>query len=795
MEFKPSRFTIRVKLLVIISGILVAALTGMILLATEHFKNDSETRIQEHNLRLTRVIGARVRLELQNVIYRTSILLSGRSSAGAFTAVGNENLIFAGIAEKASGGGLRFRKVLFNDSFLNENKIKREDVRKANESAARNFLNSFNGAVLVRNVSPGFKLPVLGISLPLKGFEGRRIMVILIESRGFLRAFPAGGTTRTFLVNFQGDVLAHPDSKLVLTRTNMAETPIVQAMMRSKTDNRQLRYQDAQGVHHLGFFQKLGVYGLGVIATVAEKRAFEAVYGIQRRNIYIMLIFLNLAILIVFFFSRRITEPIHRLVEAAHTVEKGDYRIDIEPASGDEIGMLTNSFIAMTRGLEQTEAMIHYQAFHDSLTGLANRALLMERLKLELAHARRDKTTLAVFFLDLDRFKTINDTLGHSAGDWLLKQVAILLNNCLRNSDTVARQGGDEFIIILPDVDHGGGASAVANKILQKFESPFVYESHELRVSCSIGIALYPENGETSDTLLKNADAAMYSVKNKGRKGFRFYSSARDSQSVERLRLEGRLYRALENEEFLLHYQPRVELESGRVCGLEALVRWKHPERGMVPPVEFIPLAEETGLILQIGEWVLKKACLDHRILREEGFEKLVTAVNFSPRQFQQPDLMLRVRDVLEETEMSPERLEIEITEGTLMDDPNAAQDILSRLNKLGVQTSIDDFGTGYSSLAYLKRFPIDILKIDRTFVNGIPGEADDVAIIGAIIALARSLNLMLIAEGVETEEQSSYLKSVNCDQVQGYYFCRPLPMEELLPVLRNWGKERRKSG
>ncbi len=438
---------------------------------------------------------------------------------------------------------------------------------------------------------------------------------------------------------------------------------------------------------------------------------------------------------------------------------------------------------------KQAEDEVKRLAFQDGLTGLANRVLLTERLELELAHARRQGTTLAVMFLDLDRFKVINDSLGHSVGDWLLCQVSDRIRDVLRSSDTVARQGGDEFIVVLPDVKNAGNVKSVASKLLNAIGHMYEYEEHELYISSSIGIALFPVNGQTSDELLKNADAAMYYAKSKGKASFQFYMDNLDDKAQRMFELEGKLRKAVEARDFLLHYQPRVSLDTGEMTGLEALIRWQYGDQ-LISPAEFIPLAEETGLIIPMGDWVVKEACTQHlRHLQRQRADQMpvMIAVNCSPRQFQQPDLDLRIQEILAETGLSPGLLEIEITEGTVMQDPDRAQQTMKKLKELGVQISIDDFGTGYSSLSYLRRFPIDRLKIDRSFINEVPGEAEDEAIVDSILSLARSLRMTVIAEGVETEAQVDFLKDRECDEIQGFHYCRPLPADRMEQFLVDW--------
>lgn len=429
---------------------------------------------------------------------------------------------------------------------------------------------------------------------------------------------------------------------------------------------------------------------------------------------------------------------------------------------------------------------IRHMAYHDPLTGLPNRKLLLDRMELEIAHARRDRTSLAVLYLDLDRMKNINDSLGHSAGDWVLQRVSRRLKDALRDSDTVARHGGDEFIILLPGLQDLNGPRQVAEKILNEMGAPLFFAMQEIRLTASIGIALFPRDGETPESLISNADMAMYWAKQKGRNGFEYYLESQDTRSEEKLKLEGLLHHALAQGEFYLHYQPRVRAESPTVTGMEVLIRWNHPERGPVSPMEFIPLAEETGLIVPIGEWVLETVCRAQARIRDEArLDDLFLSLNLSPRQFQLIDLSQRFKAIVGATGARADRLEIEITEGTLIQDVVAAERTMNELVELGFEISIDDFGTGYSSLAYLKRFPVRVLKVDRTFIHGLLDDPDSTAIVKAIIELGRNLNLRTVAEGVETEEQYARLRELGCDEFQGYYFGRPAPLEEALENLR----------
>ena len=419
-----------------------------------------------------------------------------------------------------------------------------------------------------------------------------------------------------------------------------------------------------------------------------------------------------------------------------------------------------------------------HMAHHDALTGLPNRTLFADRVGQAIARAHRRDGKIAVLFLDLDRFKNVNDSLGHAIGDLLLTAVAERLTHCLRDEDTAARLGGDEFIISLPDVADAGEAARVAARILAELAKPFTIADHQLHADGSIGIALYPADGDSAETLMRNADTAMYHAKESGRANYQFFSAQMTERVSRRLSTETDLRRALEHGEFALHYQPLIDLGASRVSGAEALLRWPQNEHRLMSPAEFIPIAEDTGLIIPLGEWVLLEACSQAQAwqARHPG---LRIAVNLSARQFRQKDLIGMIERVLGETGLAPTLLELELTESMLMHHAEETVGILTRLDEMGVRLAIDDFGTGYSSLSYLKRFPIHSLKVDRSFVRDISTDPDDAAIVTAIVAMARSLNLDVTAEGVETEEQATFLRSLACHQAQGYYFGRPMPAQE----------------
>jgi len=433
---------------------------------------------------------------------------------------------------------------------------------------------------------------------------------------------------------------------------------------------------------------------------------------------------------------------------------------------------------------KQAQERLNYLAFYDSLTGLPNRLLLLDRIRQTTLESERHERLAAILYLDLDRFKLVNDTLGHEAGDLLLKSVAARLSGCVRSGDTVARLGGDEFTVVLANVAHVDDVGRVAQKVLDVFAQPFLLAAQELFVSPSIGITLFPFDDRDPELLLKNADAAMYHAKDSGRNTFRFFTADLNTRAARRLDLETALRHALERQEFVLHYQPQVDLISGRIIGMEALVRWQRPGTGLVSPLDFIPLAEETGLIVPIGEWVLRTACAQNRAWQEAGLPALQMSVNIAARQFQQQNLAEVVARVLQETGLDPRWLMLEITESTVMRDAGAAVETLREIGSLGVGLSVDDFGTGYSSLSYLKRFPLNCLKIDKSFIDDITTDPNDAAITTAIISMAGSLEIKVIAEGVETLAQLNFLRARGCDAMQGYYFSKPLPAAGLAALL-----------
>jgi diguanylate cyclase (GGDEF)-like protein/PAS domain S-box-containing protein len=438
---------------------------------------------------------------------------------------------------------------------------------------------------------------------------------------------------------------------------------------------------------------------------------------------------------------------------------------------------------------KQAEHQVYKLAHYDTLTGLPNRSLLRDRLEQAIADTRRSGERLAVMFLDLDHFKNVNDSLGHEVGDHLLQAVSKRLLECVRHDDSVSRQGGDEFILVLHDINDSNTAARVAEKILKSAGGLYNIGVHELHITPSIGISLFPEDGEQVDDLIRNADTAMYQAKEHGRANYQFFTSEMTRRTHERLSLESELRHALEREEFTLCFQPQVDIQSGEIAGAEALLRWNNRNLGVVSPTTFIPVAEQSGLIVPIGEWVLRAVCIQNRAWQDAGLGTIPVAVNLSAIQFRRNDMAGIIADILAQSGLNPATLELELTESVIMQDTRETAEMMRRLNQLGVRLAIDDFGTGYSSLSYLRRFHIDKLKIDQSFIRDITTDPDDAAIISAIINLGKSLNVKVVAEGAETREQLEFLRRYRCDLIQGYHFSKPLPADEFSRLLRDGRK------
>jgi diguanylate cyclase (GGDEF)-like protein/PAS domain S-box-containing protein len=453
----------------------------------------------------------------------------------------------------------------------------------------------------------------------------------------------------------------------------------------------------------------------------------------------------------------------------------------------DRAGHITGAVIVfhdVSAARDITREMTH-SAQQDLVTNLPNRLLLNDRISQSISLARRQNRSIAVLFLDLDHFKYINDSLGHAVGDQLLRSVSKRLLANVRGSDTVSRQGGDEFVILLSEIAYPEDAGISAKKILLSLSAPCSIEGQNLHIDGSIGISVYPEDGEDAETLIKNADTAMYHAKESGRNNFQFFKPEMNLRAVERQSLEVSLRRALKREEFLLHYQPKVNLQTGEITGIEALIRWQQPDRGLVPPAQFVPVAEDCGLILQIGRWVMREACRQARAWQNAGLPPLPIAVNVSAVEFRAEGFVEGVRAILLETGLEAQYLELELTEGVLMEDAESTAAVLHELKTMGVHLAVDDFGTGYSSLSYLRRFPIDFLKIDQSFVQQITSDPDDSTLVSAIINMAKGLKHLVVAEGIETKEQRAYLQTQHCAEGQGYLFSRPLAATQFAHLLQ----------
>jgi len=454
----------------------------------------------------------------------------------------------------------------------------------------------------------------------------------------------------------------------------------------------------------------------------------------------------------------------------------------------DREGKATGAVIVF-RDVSTARAMaaeMTYSAQHDFLTGLPNRMLLNDRVSQAIVLAPRHSNKVAILFLDLDGFKHINDSLGHPIGDKLLQSIAKRLVDCVRSSDTVSRQGGDEFVVLLSEVHRPEDAAISALRILQAVAEAHPIDQHDLHVTASIGVSVYPDDGQDAETLIKNADTAMYQAKENGRQSYQFFKPAMNVRAVERQSIEENLRRALERQEFALHYQPKINLRTGEISGAEALLRWMHPVRGPVSPAQFIPVAEDCGLILPIGQWVLREACRQARAWADAGLPLATMAVNISSMEFREDNFIESVFTTLSETGLDPKSLELELTESVLMKRAESAASILETLRARGVHIAVDDFGTGYSSLSYLRKFPIDALKIDQSFVRQITSAPDDTTIVTAVISMGRSLKLRVVAEGVETQEELAFLQARLCDEAQGYYFSHPVPPQQFAKLLKS---------
>jgi len=615
------------------------------------------------------------------------------------------------------------------------------------------------------------------------GGEAPPIGALLLRIDPYTQLFPLmqrwptpSPSAETSIVRQEGDEIVflnelrhHPGSALSLRLPRNGTSPLLTVLALGDWEG-ELEGIDYRGVAVLAAIRHIPNAPWTLVAKVDRQEIKAPIQDSAVRALLMLVLLMLTASLLAWVLWRRQTEAV--LLAARQTLEA-------------QVKEHTARLEAEITEHKACQAQLEYQANHDSLTQLPNRSLCQDRLRHAIAQAQRSAHRVAVLFMDLDRFKMVNDSLGHDVGDTLLQTVAARLKACVREGDTVARLGGDEFVIILENLRQEELVAAVARKVLETMSMPFAVAEQEFFINCSIGISLFPSDGEDTRILLKNADIALQRAKGRGRNNIQFYATELNAQAFKRLTLENDLRHALEAKELLLYYQPQVDLASGKVTGMEVLLRWQHPKLGMISPPEFVPLAEETGLIVPIGEWVFKTVCAQAKAWQDDGLPALTMGVNLSVRQFMQAKLTDRIAQILKETGLEPRYLELELTESLLMHDVEGAIATLHTFKAMGVSLTIDDFGTGYSSLSHLKRFPLDRLKIDQSFVNTLTTNPDNAAIAMAVIAMGHSLRLKVIAEGVETEGQLAFLKLRRCDEIQGYYFSHPLPSEAMAALLR----------
>lgn len=632
----------------------------------------------------------------------------------------------------------------------------------------------------------------VGTNPYLRGYVGLTIDLHEVESH-----------IRSEIISQRGYLFAADSAGNIIFESS--DRPVGNAVPAALIDSI-LRAEDGEGPLLMSFNNEsvflLGTHlypDLNVFAVLPENelRAISYELGLVVAGITLLTILIT-TLSMVIAMEYQIIRPIHRLRNLSKEIGRGNWPIDVSGVKGgDEIGELAMAFEEMAGNLQRSSEQISFLAYHDSLTGLPNRTMFTEYLDRSIASAKRNQQLLAVLFLDLDNFKQVNDILGHHAGDILLQEVAKRLTQVVRGEDYVAREstrdgpdrvlarlGGDEFIILLPRIPNSHAPRVVAQRLIGVLSKPIGVTGQECHVTVSIGITLYPSDAGDTDELIKNADIAMYHAKEKGGNTYQYFDSAMNIAAVERLKLENRLRNALEQNHLELYYQPQVHCVTHEVEGFEALLRWRDPDEGLIPPNEFIPLAEASGLILPIGEWVLNQACRQACAWRKAGLPMRSISVNVSSIQFARQDVPSMVREALAGSRLEPRCLEIEITESVIMRDPETAVQMLNDIKSLGVRVALDDFGTGYSSLSYLRRFPIDTLKIDRSFIREIDEKLADAEIVGAIAAMAHTLHLRVVAEGVETERQLRAVVDRQCDVIQGFLFSRPLPADEIVHFL-----------
>ncbi|HVK99535.1 MAG TPA: EAL domain-containing protein [Dongiaceae bacterium] len=673
---------------------------------------------------------------------------------------------------------------------------------------SRIFINHETGIHL------GVNKPTLQVATAVLDEQGTKLglVVINIDLNGlfYLLQTDLPGDMNLYLTNNEGDFLIHPNASKAFGfdrgQRMQIQTlyPHAAALINGERESMVFRLHEYHDSKPLERNQAAALIRLSFGELAPERfvllglsRPLPAIFAgtdeLGRTIIQIIIAFSLCAVVLSALITRAVAQPLQMMVRAVQRFSKGHVMGELPVRSTDEIGLLARAFSDMEGmlrehldSLHEKEVHLHHIAQHDHLTNLPNRLLLFDRLQQVIVKSHRSPQPVAVIFIDLDRFKDINDSLGHAVGDELIRQVSRRLRSLVRDEDTVARLGGDEFIVVLEQIQDPGAVVMVAQKLLAQLQNPLRVGERDLYVTASLGISLFPQDGSDPETLVRNADAAMYRSKAEGRNSFHFYTEDMTEQALSRVQLETELRQALEQNQFRLHYQPQVDLQSGAIVGLEALVRWQHPHLNLLGPNHFIPLAEDTGLIEPIGAWVLREACSQMKRWRDAGLNPGRVAVNLSGKQLRRKELVAGVLQVLDETGCEAAWLELEVTESMFMERAGEAAASLQAFRTLGVELAIDDFGTGYSSLSYLKHLPVSKLKIDRSFTLNVPDAPDDKAITRAIIALASSLGLKTLAEGVETEAQRAFLQAEGCCEMQGYLFSRPLPPSDLERLLRD---------
>ncbi|HJV46372.1 MAG TPA: EAL domain-containing protein [Bacillota bacterium] len=627
---------------------------------------------------------------------------------------------------------------------------------------------------------------VMGVPIVNAHQQVEKIVAIRIELVGnpviesLFEHFDFGGNGYPYIVDENGRLLFHPDKKRIAE--DVHQNSVVEALLERKSGYRKVT--NLQGVEMLASYRYMPYLRWGVVAQIPVENTYYPLRALKEAVGKYFLFLLLPLIFIVAFYTRRTIQPVKQLQRAVHEVTNGNYDYHISTHGKTEIGALFQRFNEMVANIRENREDLKYLAYHDSLTGLPNRVSLEKYVSQFIEQVPNQQK--AMMFLDLDRFKLINDSLGHVYGDRLIQMIAKRLQDCLPENGFVARMGGDEFTILLTDIQGDWQVEEVAQIILDNLTLAFQMEKIEFHITTSIGISYYPKDGDAYEVLLKKADAAMYQAKKTGKNKFHIFEPDMERNLWERLEIEASLRKALEYKEMSLVYQPKFDLGTNKICGMEALTRWQHSIYGAIPPDKFIPIMEENGLIITIGEWILREACRQNKSWQEDGYKPLRMAVNLSVKQLLHPCFISMIDQILQDTELDPQWLELEITESTIMENAEEVVSILMALKGKGIALSIDDFGTGYSSLSYLRQLPIHTIKVDRSFIKDSSQNEESQMIIRAILSMAKSLKLKVIAEGVEEEQQIEFLRREGCDEIQGYIIGKPMNSNGFIKFLSN---------